>query len=257
MTTLRPVEDGTEERALLAHAYFDGELDPVNALSVGRDILTDPRLGAELEQIGALRRAVRERLPIEPLPDHLKAKIEAAIRPAPGFSQPSWRSLAASVVLATLVASGVTWTSLTMWSSNDRVSEAIVDGHLRSLMSQRPTDVASSETHTVKPWFNGRTTQAPTVIDLKNEGFPLLGGRVDVIETEPVATLVYARRKHLISLFALPHPSRSERTAASESIKGYNLVQWTVGDVEYWAASDLNSVELQQFANLFRSGSVR
>jgi anti-sigma factor RsiW len=245
-----------DKRTLLAHAYFDGELDPVNALAVGEQVAADPSLGAEVERIDALRRVVRERLPIEPLPEHLRSKIETAIGQTRELSHPSWRALAASVVFAMIAASGVTWTSLTM-RSHDRFSEAIMDGHLRALMSQRPTDVASSESHTVKPWFNGRVTHAPTVVDLTKDGFPLLGGRVDVVDTEPVATLVYARRKHLISLFALPRSSRAERLAASQSIKGYNLVKWIVGDVEYWAASDLNSAELEQFASSFRSGSAR
>ena len=204
---------------MLAHAYFDGELDPVNALAVGRQVATDPLLAAEVARIDALRRAVRERLPIEPLPDHLRNKIETAIGQTRELSPPSWRALAASVAFAMVVSSGVTWTSLTMRSS-DRFAEAIMDGHLRSLMSQRPTDVASSEGHTVKPWFNSRVTQSPTVVNLNQEGFPLLGGRVDVIDTEPVATLVYARRKHLISLFVLPRPSRAERLAASPVNQG-------------------------------------
>ena len=243
-----------DERALLAHAYFDDELDPVNALAVSRQVAADPVLAAEVARIDALRRAVRERLPIEPLPDYLRSRIETAIGQTREDSRPSWRSLAASVVLAMVVASGVTWSSLTM-RSNDRFAEAIMDGHLRSLMSQRPTDVTSSEGHTVRPWFNGRVTQAPTVVNLNQEGFPLLGGRVDVIDAEPVATLVYGRRKHVISLFVLPRASRAERLAASQSIKGYNLVRWTAGDVEYWAVSDLNSAELETFARLFRGAS--
>jgi anti-sigma factor RsiW len=243
-----------DESALLAHAYFDDELDPVNALAVSRQVATDPVLAAEVARIDALRRAVRERLPIEPLPDHLRSKIETAIGQTREDSRPSWRALAASVVLAMIVASGVTWSSLTM-RSDDRFAEAIMDGHLRSLMSQRPTDVTSSEGHTVRPWFNGRVTQAPTVVNLNQEGFLLLGGRVDVIDAEPVATLVYGRRKHVISLFVLPRASRAHRLAASQSIKGYNLVRWTAGDVEYWAVSDLNSAELETFARLFRGAS--
>jgi anti-sigma factor RsiW len=256
MSALKPAGNTAEERALLAHASFDGELDPVNALSVGRDIAADPQLVAEVRRIDALRHAVRERFPIEPIPDRLRARIDAAIGPA-AASRPSWRSLAASVALALLVGSGATWTALTTQSANDRAVAAIVDGHLRSLMSQRPTDVASSETHTVKPWFNGRTTHAPTVIDLSKEGFPLLGGRVDVVGTEPVPTLVYSRRKHLISLFALPRASHGERSATTRTVKGYNLVEWTANGVDYWAASDLNPVELQQFAQLFHRAAAR
>lgn len=254
MTVSTPPGNSSDERALLAHAYFDGELDPVNALAVGRQVAADPVLAAELDRIDALRRAVREKLPIEPLPDDLRAKIETAIGQTRELPRPSWRALAASVVLAMVVASGATWSSLTM-RSDDRFAEAIMDGHLRSLVSQRPTDVTSSEGHTVRPWFNGRVTQAPTVVNLNQEGFPLLGGRVDVIGTEPVATLVYGRRKHVISLFVLPSASRAERLAASQSIRGYNLVRWAAGDVEYWAVSDLNSAELETFARLFRGAS--
>ena len=254
MTVSTPPANSSDERALLVHAYFDGELDPVNALAIGRQVAADPMLAAEIDRIDALRRAVREKLPIGPLPDDLRAKIETAIGQTRELPRPSWRALAASVALAVIVGSGVTWSSLTM-RSNDRVSEAVMDGHLRSLMSQRPTDVTSSEGHTVRPWFNGRVTQAPAVVNLNQEGFPLLGGRVDVIDAEPVATLVYGRRKHLISLFVMPRESRAERLEASRSIKGYNLVRWSAGDVEYWAVSDLNSAELETFARLFRSAS--
>jgi anti-sigma factor RsiW len=256
MTGSTSPASAVDERALLAHAYFDGELDPVNALAVGRQLATDPLLAAEVARIDALRRAVRERLPIEPLPDYLRSKIETAIGRTRELSGPSWRALAASVAFAMVVASGVTWTSLSM-RSDDRFAEAIMDGHLRALVSQRPIDVASSEGHVVKPWFNGRVTQAPTVVNLDQEGFPLLGGRVDVIDTEPVATLVYGRRKHLISVFVLPRPSRAEQFTASRSIKGYNLVRWPVGDVEYAVASDLNSAELETFVRLFRAGAAR
>jgi anti-sigma factor RsiW len=248
--------NAADERTLLAHAYFDDELDPVNALAVGRQVATDPVLAAEVATIDALRRAVRERLPIEPLPDHVRTRIETAIGQTRERSRPSWRALAASVAFAMAVASGVTWTSLSM-RSNDRFAEAIMDGHLRALMSQRPIDVAASEGHVVKPWFNGRVTNAPTVVNLDREGFPLVGGRVDVIDTEPVATLVYGRRQHLISVFVLPRPSRAERLGEGQSIKGYNLVRWSAADAEYWAVSDLAAAELDTFVQLFRAGSSR
>jgi anti-sigma factor RsiW len=246
-----------DEGVLLAHAYFDRELDPVNALAVGQQVATDPVLAAEVDRINALRQVVRARLPIKPLPDHISSRIDAVIGQKREFARPSWRALAASVVLATAVASGATWSSLTTMRSSDRLAEAVMDGHLRALVSQRPTDVTSDESHTVRPWFNGRVTQAPAVVDLSGDGFPLLGGRVDVIDTEPVATLVYGRRKHVISLFVLPRTSGAERSGESQSVKGYNLVRWSAGDFDYWAASDLNSTELETFARLFRTGLPR
>jgi anti-sigma factor RsiW len=182
----------------------------------------------------------------------LRTKIEAAIgRPAPKV-HPSWRALAASVVLAMALASGSTWVALRPLSG-DPTADAIVDSHMRSLMAPQPTDVTSSERHMVKPWFNSRIAQSPQVVDLTKEGFPLVGGRVDVIDTTPVATLVYGRRQHLISLSAMPATSSAHAMSPRRSVKGYNLVQWSEGGVDYWAVSDLNAGELGTFAHLFRT----
>jgi anti-sigma factor RsiW len=124
---------------------------------------------------------------------------------------------------------------------------------MRGLMAQQPTDIASSDRHTVKPWFNGRIPQSPQVIDLSKDGFRLIGGRVDVIDTMPVATLVYGRRAHIISLSAIPAASSPQTVSPRKAIKGYNLVQWSEDGLEYWAASDLNAGELQTFARLFQT----
>ena len=111
--------------------------------------------------------------------------------------------------------------------------------------------MSSSERHTVKPWFNGRIAQAPRVIDLASEGFPLVGARIDVIGTKPVPALVYGRRLHVISLSALADAPTDP--TLRRSINGYNLVSWNDGGVTYWAASDLNPADLVTFAKLFRA----
>ncbi len=240
-------------RIELVHAYVDGELDPVNSLAVGRQIAADPALRAEAERIEALRHAVRERLPREALPAGLTSRIEQAIGRTSAPTHPSWRALAASVVVGMALASGSTWFALRP-ASGDRLAEAVVDGHLRALMAPQPADVRSSERHTVKPWFNGRIPESPQVVDLTSEGFPLIGGRVDVVDAKPAATLVYGRRLHLISLSAVPTDGPAQEPSAGKPIKGTNLVHWSKDGVAYWAASDLNSRELQEFARLFRAG---
>ena len=250
MTNLN-VAPPADEPALLVHAYLDDELDPANALVVGRQIAADPRLAAELAQTKALREALRDRLPRKTLPSHLLSRVEAAI----GLKRPSqrlsWHAMAAAAVLALALGSGSTWFVLHQPAS-DRIAEAIVDGHIRGLMAS-PTDVASSERHIVKPWFNGRIPEAPRVIDLAGEGFPLLGARVDVIGATPVATLVYGRRKHIISLSAVPDASPGEGAPVPRSTKGYNLVSWRENGISYWAISDLAIGELQAFVRLFKT----
>jgi anti-sigma factor RsiW len=126
-----------------------------------------------------------------------------------------------------------------------------VANHVRALMAPQPVDVGSSDRHTVKPWFNGRIPEAPRVVDLASEGFPLVGGRVDVIGHTPVPTLVYRRRQHLISLSEIP----AGRTMPASEIAGYNIVSWSDGGVAYLAVSDVAPADLNAFAKAFRAAT--
>ncbi len=241
-----------DEAALLVHAHVDGELDPANALAVERQIARDPALAAERGRIEALRNVLRREFPREALPPHLQTRIEAAVGLHRATTGPSWRMLAASVMLAMVFASGSTW-FLLQPAPGDRVAEEAVDDHMRALMATQPFDVASSDRHTVKPWFNGRIPQSPRVVDLASDGFTLVGGRIDVIGNTPVPTLVYRVRKHLISLLAVPAAGRTTDATLRRSINGYNLVGWTQDGVAYWAVSDVAAGDLEKFAQLFRA----
>ncbi len=240
-----------DEAKLLVHAYVDGELDPANARAVERQIADDPALAAERERIAGLQRALREKLAPKPLPPRLRPRIERAVGLDRARSRPSWQALAASVAVAFAVASASTWTLLRP-SPADRIADVIVDDHVRALMASQPIDVASSDRHTVKPWFNGRIAQAPRVVDLSAQGFPLAGGRIDVIAGAPAATLVYRHRQHLISLSAVP-ANRLPAGATHREIRGFNLVAWSEGGVTYWAVSDLGLDDLASFAHAFRA----
>jgi anti-sigma factor RsiW len=240
---------------LLVHAYVDGELDPVNAVAIEQQIAADPALAAEKARIDALRRTLRDKLPITEVPAGLEARVRTAVgigrTSSHPWSHPSWRAMAASIALAVVVSSGATW-FVARTPANDGVAEAVVAGHLRSLIAPQPTDVASSESHTVKPWFNGRIPQAPQVIDLSKAGFTLVGGRVDVVDRAGVPTLVYQIRKHLISLTAIPDAGPTSADLTTTAVRGYNVVRWTAGGVSYLAVSDLNVAELTKFALAFR-----
>ena len=257
---------------LLLHAYLDGELDPVHLLEFEQRLAADPALAAERDRIAALRQAIGE-LPRAAMPAGLARRIEAAVgldrasptlpSPAsvgakgrgrltqPALSQPSWRALAASVALALLIGSGGTWLALRPGTA-DTTGDLVVASHMRALMAPQPIDVASSDRHTVKPWFSGRIPEAPRVVDLGKDGFTLVGGRVDVIGRVPVATLVYRVRGHLISLSAIP----AGGAAAPRAIAGYNIASWTDNGVAYWAVSDIAGNELDAFAKAFRSASA-
>ncbi|MFL4978289.1 MAG: anti-sigma factor family protein [Xanthobacteraceae bacterium] len=246
-----------DDPTLLVHAYLDGELDPINALAVEQRLASDAVLAAEYERVQALQQVIRARLPREVPPPGLRARVEAAVRPQPRWrpaGQPSWRALAASILVTAFVASGSTWMALAPRPAEE-VGGAIVAGHIRSLMAPQPIDIASSDRHTVKPWFNGRIPQAPRVVDLAKDDFPLVGGRLDVVGRIPVPTLVYRHAKHLISLTAVPASGSANSPLVVHRVEGYNVLRWIDDGVAYWAISDMSAADLDRFAQLFRTAS--
>jgi anti-sigma factor RsiW len=132
---------------------------------------------------------------------------------------------------------------------------AIADSHIRSLMPGHLTDVVSTNQHQVKPWFNGRVDLSPAVPNLDSAGFLLTGGRIDYIDGRAVPVVTYARRQHVINVYARPADARSNSAAdAHESRNGFHMIEWQSGGLDYWAVSDLNSAELEQFVALFKRG---
>jgi anti-sigma factor RsiW len=256
-----------EDPTLPVHAYLDGELDPANVLAMEKRMSTDPALAAVCERIDALQHLMRAHLPREAPPPGLRRRVEAVVgmqRPraqlAParyartGFAQAqfSWRALAASIAVTAVVAGSSTSMFLAP-SQSDLMRNGVVDAHIRALMAPQPIDVASSDRHTVKPWFNGRIPQAPRVVDLAKQGFPLAGGRIDVVGEVPVPTLVYAHAKHLISLTAVPDSGHADSAPVPSAVNGYNMYRWTEDGVAYWAVSDVAAADLDKLVTLFRS----
>ena len=246
-----------DDSVLLVHAYLDGELDPTNALSVTQQMEKEPALAAEAERVKALQWSIHEKLPREEASAGLRARIERSVagNSARNRAQPSWRALAASIALTAMVASSSTWFFVESQQATTMIADTLVSDHIRSLMATEPVDVASSDRHTVKPWFNGRIPSSPRVVDLAKEDFQLIGGRVDVLGQTPVSTLVYRRAKHLISLTAVPAKNYFE-FRSPRNVNGYNVVKWVENGVSYWAISDLEARQLEDFAQLFRTGQT-
>src|SRR5215468_3062775 len=158
MTTATPPDDPT----LLVHAYVDGELDPANALEVERQLAADPALAAERDRVIAVRAALSRHFPRETAPASLRARVQA-IGGVRKVERPSWRALAASIMLAAIVGSGATYVAVAPREAAP-TQVAVLDAHIRAMMAPQAFDVASSDSHTVKPWFNGRLAEAPRVI---------------------------------------------------------------------------------------------
>jgi anti-sigma factor (TIGR02949 family) len=241
-------------------AYIDGELAEAEHAPLLAHLADCPECGPEAEALARLRDGIRRSAPTYHAPEALRSRIRFALRaeaeaaasgPA-ARAAPGWLAYAASILLAVAVGSGGTLL-VTGERQEDTVAGELIDSHLRSLLASHLTDVASSDQHTVKPWFAGKSELAPPAVDLVGEGFPLVGGRLDVIAGKPVPALVYRRREHVINVFVLP-ASRGELNSTLTR-HGYSLRHWNEGDLGFWAASDAAPSELAEFERVFRAAT--
>jgi anti-sigma factor RsiW len=250
----------------MVQAYADGQLDVAAALDMERHLKACASCAAAYRNYRALSTAIGDPPLYYKAPASLNQRLAASLgagEPAPAIGSvarrtrrtPMWRgmAIAASAVFLIAITAAIA-NRFSQTAPQDLVLRDVVQSHVRSLMVNHLADVISSNQHTVKPWFNGKLDFAPPVNDLAAKGFPLAGGRVDVIEDRPVAALIYRAHAHYINLFIWPSAEAPDgETTASR--RGYNVIHWNQSGMAYWAVSDLNLAELKQFANLLRPGS--
>jgi anti-sigma factor RsiW len=207
---------------------------------------------AAREHLHALRSAVRARATYFSAPASLRQRVGNRLEqdtplPIRRIVLPAW-AFAGALAGVAVLAVALTLT-LGAPSRRDQLAQEVVASHVRSLMENHLADVASSDQHTVKPWFSGRLDYSPPVRDLASEGFPLVGARMDYVDQRPVAALVYQRQRHRINVFVWP-TARAPTVAGSANIKGYNAIEWTHAGMAFWAVSDLNGQELARLKDL-------
>ena len=243
----------------LLPAHVDRELGLPEAMEIERHLQTCPPCRAEYAEQLALRAAIRRDVTYFNAPGHLESRIEATLPSAP-VSQPlhvkrAWNWLAMSTTLVSIIA--VAWSVnlyLALPSAEDRLADEVVSSHVRSLLTNHGVDVASSDRHTVKPWFNGKLDFSPPVYDLTAEGFPLVGGRLDYLDHRPVAALVYRHRLHLIDLFIAPvGGDNKDASPRILSRQGYHVIHWAHDGMAFWAVSDIEPAQLSKLRETLRT----
>jgi len=242
----------------LLPAYFDGELDLVRNIEFEEHLKTCRLCAQQLTELQAMRSSLQSANLYERAPESLRSRIRAALPPE-ARPQPismlrrralEWLAVAAAILIAVILGAKVL--SNIGGGEQNLIAEEIVASHIRSMQPGHLYDVESTDQHTVKPWFDGKLDFAPPVINLADQGFPLIGGRLDYVGHRDVAALVYQRQKHFINVFVWPEDSKVAKTPEVQTIQGYNLVFWSHNGMYFCAASDLNLAELRQFAQLLQ-----
>lgn len=246
--------------------YLDGELDLVRTIEMENHLKGCPTCAEELETLNALRAAVQRNALAYPAPSALRERIQNSLR-ASSMSDvqerklkwPSlniWQLAGAFALLGLFSITGWQLTArLRAPSGDQQIAAEVFASHVRSLEADHLMDVASTDQHTVKPWFDGKLDFSPPVEDLASDGFPLVGGRLDYLGGREVAALVYQRRKHFINVFVWLGSAETNSTPAIQSRQGYNIIRWSRGGFQFWAVSDLAASNLAEFAHLLQAGA--
>ena len=240
----------TETHPLL-HAYVDSELDLMPSLEVDRHLKSCAHCTAMKRSLESLRSNLRNSDLAFRAPESLRADLRRSIsgsvdeKPSRSTRPWVWQLLA----LGSIGFAAVTLMLQPVVSDRDRLADEAVSGHVRSLMAGHLMDVASSDQHTVKPWFNGKIDFAPEVKDFATQGFPLIGGRLDYLNGQTVVALVYGRNKHTINVFVWPIKKAGAST--TEERRGYSVINRDLNGLHYCIVSDLNGKDLGDFAKLF------
>ena len=253
--------------SLRLQAYFDGEVDALSAADIELHMQHCAECQALLENLQGLRAALREQLPAVQAPPTLRAQIiraldqeslgqnvAAAPSSVPQRRGRTWRISqfwigAASGLGTAALAATLAFVLLAPLRIAPVVDELVL-AHVNSLLSTHLVDVVSTDRHTVKPWFAGQTDVSPVVADFEPQGYKLIGGRVDYLEHQRAAVVVYRHGAHVINVFSWAATQRSLSDRVTRN--GYHLLFWRAGNLQYCAVSDSGWDELTGLTQLLQ-----
>jgi anti-sigma factor RsiW len=248
-------DDHSSWNAML-HGYVDGELDSIHVAEFEAHLATCADCRSELERVEAMRALLAKPEVKFRAPEDVRRQVIAALNRATypaRATESSWQRILRltgqwSLVPSMAALAASLFLFINVPNTEIGLQDQIVSNHVRSLLADHLADVMTSDRHTVKPWFAGKIDFSPPVVDLKNVGFPLVGGRVDYLNGKVVAALVYRHGGHVINLFIWPDASGRDGEATRES---YNIREWSAGGLAFWAVSDTELADLEKFHKRF------
>jgi anti-sigma factor RsiW len=245
---------------------IDGELDMRTEAALAAHLAACPSCGSRRRGLSVLVAGVRGVATYHRASASLRDRLVAALPPAGvprqrapigwtgrrrWFGSPPWRLLNGVGLIAAVCASLLLVLAWPQKPESDdlRIANELIADHARAQLGGHVVDLASSDQHMVKPWLVSKLDFSPPVRDFSDQGFPLVGGRLDYVDHHPAAVLIYGYRRHTIEVFVWPAKDANSATIR-RTVQGYHVVGWATADLAFRALSDADSTELERLAGL-------
>jgi len=237
--------------------YLDGELSSEEMHAFDAHVHSCPSCSADALARVQMKRSIQAAGKRFAPTSDFRRRVQGTIATKPHRSfRLTWAFAAALSILA--VASLFSTYLGVQRSRREQAYGEIADLHVAALASSSRVDVVSSDRHTVKPWFQGKIPFAFDLPEVQNSDFSLLGGRMTYLGQTPGAHLIYAVRKHEISVFVFQEGAlrrRLDESSAATRELSFHIATWSQGGLRYFVIGDASSADINNLVKLFKSTS--
>lgn len=241
-------------------AWLDHELDRATSAELAQHLDTCTLCAALRAEREALRANLKSAAPYYSAPPELRPGVKRALhaaqqqRTAPRRAASWWQVAAYAGAAAAASALLTVWMLRVPGNAQQQQPwiEQAVARHISALSDpQNLIELASSDRHVVKPWFQGKLDFAPAAPDLSRHGYTLYGARLDQVEQRPAAAVIYRLRNHVISLIMTR--ATLDEPLAIRTQHGFSVATWSSGGVRFAAVADTDSAEIERFAHMIQA----
>jgi anti-sigma factor RsiW len=216
-------------------SYVDDELDATAQQDAAKHLAGCSECTAAVAEHLALKKAVRVAANKFVAPPELHASIYRQLHPHARVS-PWWKWGMSAVSLALVAALG-----FALWpkpAAKDPMVAELIDQHVIALSSINPIDVANSDRHTVKPWFQGKLPFTFNLPEVAGTQFSLIGGKLVYGQQAPGAELLYQAGQHKVSVFIFQAAENRDRPPVKTRNLSFTATTWQQGGLRFYLLTD-------------------
>jgi anti-sigma factor RsiW len=239
--------------------YLDSELSADEMRGMDAHLRDCPSCASDALGRLQLRRANRmaghRYTPSPEFRRRIEQQVSAKRHPSRRWTWIPALAMAAVVLLASAVSIGRGYEH----SRSQQLWSELADLHVADLASHAPIDIVSSDSHTVKPWFQGKLPFTFDLPEPQGTGFTLVGGRMAYMQHEPGAHLLYDIGAQHVSVFIFrdgPEIGRDFLTRDfTRRVLSFHVESWATNGLRYFVFGDASPEAIERLCSLLKQAS--